>query len=337
MALRYLYAQDKAGITPLIEITPRSIAPRHRHSTLPQMLEKNVLDIQKNWGMKRLFVDLWHVNSATRVSGQIHPVSYVAEQARNLGVQLVPVTGLARPQSYQAAVASVNSTDRRGVCIRLLGEEIQDSAFSRQLLDLTHHLRVKPEDVDLIIDFQVVDSTCPSYVSLCARVPSLPLWRSFTIASGAFPMDLTGFRPGQHTIARIDWLRWLCQVGEGPPLVRVPDYSDYAIQYGHYREPPDRANPSASIRYTAEDDWIIMRGEALRHDDSPGPAQWPANAQLLSQRSEFCGRDFSEGDRYIYEMASQPQTNGSFMTWLRAGINHHLTFVVRQIARLSET
>jgi hypothetical protein len=82
-----------------------------------------------------------------------------------------------------------------------------------------------------------------------------------------------------------------------------------------------------------------MRGEGIRNDDGPGPEQWPANAMLLRERTEFSGRDFSYGDRYIEEMADHmenggPPSNGNPTTWLRAGLNRHLTLTARQIANL---
>jgi hypothetical protein len=115
---------------------------------------------------------------------------------------------------------------------------------------------------------------------------------------------------------------------------RQANYGDYTIQYGMFPKPLNDANFSASIRYTADDYWVIMRGESVRNKRGPGFAQWPANAQLLCERSEFCGASFSYGDEYIARMSRQTKNPGSATTWLCAGINHHLTFVVRQIDNL---
>jgi mannose-6-phosphate isomerase-like protein (cupin superfamily) len=40
-------------------------------------------------------------------------------------------------------------------------------------------------------------------------------------------------------------------------------------------------NISASIRYTTDDYWVIMRGEGLRNKGGAGYDQYPANAELL--------------------------------------------------------
>lgn len=81
-----------------------------------------------------------------------------------------------------------------------------------------------------------------------------------------------------------------------------------------------------------------MRGEGIFHEGSPGFSQWPANAKMLTERSEFRGPEFSQGDKYIYEMGQELEKprgiekTGNAETWLRAGINHHMTYVLYQIA-----
>ena len=80
-----------------------------------------------------------------------------------------------------------------------------------------------------------------------------------------------------------------------------------------------------------------MRGEGLKSDDGPGNAQYPAEAQLLCEMDEFCGAGFSRGDSYIQETSQQPNGPGNPYTWLRAGINHHMTYATRQVLQLVPT
>jgi hypothetical protein len=80
-----------------------------------------------------------------------------------------------------------------------------------------------------------------------------------------------------------------------------------------------------------------MRGEGLQNPDGPGYAQYAAHAKLLYQRSEFSGKEFSYGDLYIDRLRNRLDGKGSAETLLRAGINHHITLVVNQIANLFGT
>lgn len=52
---------------------------------------------------------------------------------------------------------------------------------------------------------------------------------------------------------------------------------------------------------------------------------------------EYRGAAFSAGDAYIFDKANHPTPTGNARTWLQAGFNHHMTFVVRQIASLFAT
>jgi hypothetical protein len=86
-----------------------------------------------------------------------------------------------------------------------------------------------------------------------------------------------------------------------------------------------------------------MRGEALRGraipqkvEKRPGPEQWNAHAQLLCENTElFYGQDYSWGDNFIHGESVNKKHRGSPEIWLRAGINHHMTVVSRQIANLA--
>jgi len=177
------------------------------------------------------------------------------------------------------------------------------------------------------------DSSVPKFSNVGGCLPFLSRWRSFTIASGAFPKNLSAFKKNsQYTLPRLDWSNWRDQILRGLP--RQPSFGDYTTQHGVFTEPPQNANFSASIRYTADEYWVIMRGEGVHNKGGPGYAGYSANAQLLCERKEFCGADFSDGDEYIATMSQQTTNPGNAGTWLQASINHHITFVSRQIKNM---
>jgi len=335
-ALGDLRPAEKARITPLVEITPRSIEPRKKQPTLAAMLAKNAADMQKHWGSRPLFVDLWLLDADLRLAGGAHPLTFLAQEARRLGVALIPITGLRRDREYQDAVGGIVARDNRGLGLRLFRDDFPSGAPQVEIQRLIAKLGTVPRETDLLLDFQITDQQCTSSFRLCSGLPSLRDWRTLTVLSGAFPRDLSKLKVGQHFLPRSDWRGWRSQLDANPSFHRIPAYGDYAIQHPIYSEPPERANFSASIRYTLEKDWLVMRGEGVFTDGSPGFPQWPANAQLLCDRIEFCGRNFSAGDAYIQERSENPNRTGSAETWLRAGLNHHMTLVARGVASLGE-
>jgi len=78
-----------------------------------------------------------------------------------------------------------------------------------------------------------------------------------------------------------------------------------------------------------------MRGRPTSNqtETRPGREQWNAHAQLLCDDGKlFYGQGFSWGDAFIHERSLNTENHGNPEIWLRAGINHHMTVVSRQIA-----
>jgi len=340
-ALGELSDESRKVITPLVELTPKMFeAPtKGRKSGLKpepaQVLFDTAKGLLKDWGYSTFFVDFWHVDGQIpAVVNNKRPLEYMASHARAMRLALIPVTGLARSDDHQRAVSLVAGTDARGVCLRILPEDVLRRTFAGQLRRLLQKLGLKMADVHLLLDCQVFDPEKPKLQDLLGRIPHLDEWHTLTVASGAFPKDLQEYEPGMRRIDRADWLAWR-RLLEGAGSVRKPSFSDYTVQYGRYVEPPDNCNPSASIRYTLPEQWLVMRGEGIMNKKGPGREQWPASAMLLCGRPEFCGSAFSSRDNYIYRVSNGEENHGSPETWIRAGINHHMTLVSRQIAGLT--
>jgi hypothetical protein len=189
------------------------------------------------------------------------------------------------------------------------------------------------DQIDLLVDLKEDErNEYQEILGSSQQIPNLSAWRTFTFASGAFPVDLSQCKVGEkNPIPRTDWKNWLEQ--RNLKMKRHPSFADYTIQHPVYKEAAQFFAPSASIRYTLENEWIVMRGQRGKSQ------QYLANAQILSGLSEFkkFGKDFSFGDEQIESRGkdlSSKQT-GNATTWLVIGVNHHLACVTAQIAKLS--
>lgn len=337
-ALRDLYNQDRCRITPLIEVVPSDFTDEKikKCGSLNEKFKKTAEHVDNCWHKSPLFVDLCHLEATLGKSSDAdHPLVLLGNHARCRGVQMIPVTGLRRPADYQTAVASVIAADKRGACLRLTSDDVENKSLEKDLYQLLSRFRLDRAQVHLLVDLKLIDNASLSIPRLSALLPGLLDWTTFTVASGAFPPDLSNLEVGIHEVGRSDWLAWKRAVVSSRPA-RVPTYGDYATRHPIFKEPPPRARVSASIRYTAGEHWVVMRGEWLNKPGGPGFKQYPANAVLLRERTEFCGEAFSAGDHYIAQMTlDSPQTGtGNATTWVQASVNHHLTFTVRQIGKL---
>lgn len=285
------------------------------------------------WGPSPFFLD--DMNWPEAETGKI--ITTMADAMRFHGLLVIPVTGLDRSKKHQSAVARIAAKDLRGACLRICPSDLQSLSLDENLDGLLKLLALAPEQVDLVADYQIVSEFNMPYTVLCDRVPYLSRWRTFTVIGGAFPENLVKYdKNGEYHRPREDWSSWQSQV-TASSLRRRPTYGDYTIQYGVFKPPPERAHVSASIRYTAPEYWVIMRGEWLGNPDGTGYAQYAAHAKLLYEKEEFSGNNFSYGDTYIDRLRSRLDGTGSAETLLRAGINHHITLVVNQIANLFGT
>lgn len=320
IALRELTSSQKSRMTPLIEFTPPKFAK------LPTDKIQELLDeVRKSWGKRSIFFDL-NLLPPNVSAGALRIINHLAN---NLDLSYIPVTGLTRTPDYQSEIREIIKNKKR-VAFRIKVYEAKRENFRANIESLLSILNVDPNQVDLFIDYEIIEGNSLKLNDLCRLIPFLSDWATFLVISGAFPRDLSLLRPGIHTLDRSDWLFWSIETGKS--LIRKPNFGDYAIQHPIYYPPPPRANFSASIRYASSRHWVIMRGEGVFHENSPGFAQYPANAQLLCGRDEFCGSEFSFGDDYIFEMGNQTEKVGSARTWLTAGINHHIAFVIEQLS-----
>jgi len=334
IALRHLQPADRALMTPLIELVPTNFKPGRQGSEADPatVLEREAKEIAKDWGTTPFLIDFEHVEECiASIRGFAHPLECLSDHATKQGLRLVPVTGLSRGNAYQSAVRRIASNGT-GTCFRFSWQETLRPEFRDSLPDLAKRLRTGHEAVDLVLDYKVFDQSAPPLNVTISRIPHVDSWRTVTFACGAFPPDLQEFTPGRHTIDRADWLTYRNQIRSPRRLPRAPAFSDYTVQYGLYKEPPAHSNPSASIRYALDEKWVIMRGEGIFNEDGPGREQYIANATLLCESDDFYGSNFSYGDSYTYDVSQGVEGHGSPETWIRAGINHHMTVTCRQVA-----
>jgi hypothetical protein len=343
-ALEALSMEDKKYITPLIQmVMPKQKDPQAQledfiikfEEQIPQIPEK----IMKIWGSTPIFVDfsLLFTNEL-----KIKSVKSIFATGKKLGATLIPVIHLNDDPDLKKVVYSLAKENKSGMCLRLICPDFSDLQKLNQ--DIANFLSVSgltEKDVDLLVDIKETAENTDKFIKyfeLSQKIPNLLKWRTFIFASGTFPKDLSGCKHDEENfIPRLDWKNWKDQVVSNN-LTRKPSFSDYTIQYPIYNDSVQFFHPTASIKYTLENEWLIMKGQRQKFE------QYLANAELLVRDNQkFYGKDFSFGDKYIAEKANHfavyiknraIKGTGSTETWLKAGINHHFVLVAHQVASL---
>lgn len=341
-ALEYLEDSLKYTMTPLIEVPPIDwdFQNEEPKKTIDEHLEGIGDTIKKSWNHNgAIFIDAYHVclEDIELMSNGQHPLEYIISEAHNKGITAIPVTGIKRGRNYQNAVKQLVETYKNGYCLRLEDDDFEDIEQSLNIIGET--LDIDYNEVDLIIDYKYID---PKYESRIERlilgtiyeIPLLSSWRTFTICGTAFPKNLSDqISTGTDgDIRRSEWQIYKKIITKN--LNRIPAFGDYIITHPEYLEiDPRFMQMAANIRYTTEEDYLILRGHSIR---LKGWGQIVDISKRLVSNDQYSGKDFSYGDHYIYKCSLGDESTGNAETWRRVGTNHHLTLIINQLSNLHE-
>ncbi|GEP54647.1 hypothetical protein RSO01_18130 [Reyranella soli] len=192
-------------------------------------------------------------------------------------------------------------------------------------------------DVDLVINVGHVgayDTASFANYVVHALAQLQAGWRSTTLVAAAAPKDYGAFPTGRSVVKRLDWLLWKQVYAQLPYRL---DYGDYGISHPDLTEVPGvaMARASVSVRYTVDDDWIVLKGHPTTGPNArPMNQQYPAHARTLTRDPQFGGVPGCWGDQRIQQIAALPSGSsgtGSRATWVSIGASRHLSLVANRL------
>ena len=264
----------------------------------------------------------------------------VFQRASDAGIVFTPVTGISRT----ADVAPALSHRENGLALRLTRAEFEQGELATRInVFLTEH-SLTPEQLDLIIDLGAVEDLIIEGIealtdAFVAEVPNHQRWYTFTISACAFPKSMGGVDRNSHAfVERGEWLAWKIHLyDQRQNLPRLPTFSDCVIQHpaGVEGFDPRIMAAAASVRYTLEKEWLLIKGrstKAIRAGE-----QFPDLAHELvygSLRSRFYGSDHCNGCQLMKAAADGSPSLGSAGVWRQLGTIHHLSVVTQALASL---
>lgn len=329
-ALQAIRPSVRERITPLIQIVERT------DKTIDEHLKtsfKNLADSLS--GYSRCFLDVQELASeGAAVALQVF------ERASEEGMSFTPVTGISRTVDVAAALAH----RQNGLALRLTRDEFELGTLATRLQEFLDSSSLAAGDIDLIVDLGAVTEMIPQGVSalteaFLADIPSHQDWRTLTVSACAFPVSMGGVARHSHDLVeRADWLSWRDALhANRHSFERLPTFSDYAIQHPSGVEgfDPKIMQVSATIRYTTDTHWLLVKGESTR-STRPGE-QFPELATRLVYghlKHYFAGVSHCSGCKSIKDAADGQQGYGSAEAWRRLGTVHHISEVMRGLDSL---
>lgn len=329
-ALRELNEEQRSAITPLIEVPPGAD---------PSAI---VANIAENWSADLPIMVDFHL-----IDADIEPdpdgafdtesnlqAAFTASKEHSLC--LIPVAGITGADVN--GIAAIHASHSCGVCLRLRSYDFEDGNVTTRVHDWIQALGLQQNEVDLLVDLGAINQEQNAiYIMAIAGMLSMLSSidaRRFILSSSAFPENLSGIsRDSIARVPRADWLLWNTVIDRISAPQRIPSYSDYAISHPELPNiDPRLMNPSAGIRYTIDENWLVVKGRGLRSE--AGFAQFRDLSRQLMEQPEFNGLENCWGDTFISECAHGGKT-GNLTTWRKVGTNRHLCKVIDQLANRS--
>jgi hypothetical protein len=338
--LQELRDDQRNNVTPLVDIPPipwnfESEQPKH---DIDRHLRDTPSQMANVWGTQApIFVDCGFLESGVRMMDREHPVEHLFAKLREQDIQAIPVTGADRDDEYQDAICNVARTDQRGICFRATPDDMELEDLSEVNRKITDGTGLSFRDIDLVMDFRVID---PNQVSLLRRLvvstinllPNVHEFRSLTLLASSAPYNMSQIPVGVNAISRADWALWLAVKSANPK--RHPSFGDYTALHPDQEEVDPRIIRSAArIIYATDDHWVIVRGRSTRSSKYGKFAQYNPMSRRLQNHPLFEGNGFSWADDYIEACAADGPT-GNLMIWKKVAVNRHISVVAHQIANL---
>lgn len=361
-ALKALEDKSRDAITPLIELVMPTVqlykkeekkqVKKTKDKIFSEMMlkfkEKRMKEIPEeivqSWGTKSIFLDFSLLHEAELTTQiKIDSINKIIPVGMDKGLKIIPVINLNDDLKIKKTVCSLSKKYNQGICLRVSRSDLLNIVIlNNKIRTFLLEFNLYRKDLDLLVDIKEINEIGGQYLqflNISQQIENLSKWRNYIFASGAFPETLSKCKIDKPAfLPRFDWQNWLRYIKTNK-LTRKPIFADYTIRSPIFNESLQYYSPTTSIKYTLQDDWLIMKGEVLKHEF------YLTNAKLLVEDTNyFYGEDFSWGDKnivqkakhfYLYIKNPSIKGTGNATDWIAWGINHHLILVISQIANLT--
>lgn len=336
-ALLRLHDNVKLKVVPLIELTPPDFDFElwQPQKTIDEHLEKFAARLKQKWGERYAFLDAGLIEPADRMIGGVHPLTWIGNEVRAENSNIIPVTALDRDAHYQAAVRQLNLIDQNGAAIRCSLEDAADPDFDLNIESCLEAINAGIDSVDIVIDlgspnFEPIDVLAQALASVLLNNSTCTHARSLTLIATAFPSSMAEVKQPVQIFSRKEWILYRQLITALPDEFRQVNFGDYAIAAPEIPQGDMRLlKPSATVRYTVDDGWVIVKGKNVRDN---GFSQYTNCCAAVANANGFLGPSFSAGSKYIEDCRNGAVSTGNLATWRWVGTNHHITKVIHDLA-----
>lgn len=339
-ALFHLCDAVKDRVVPLIMIPP--VEYDFEENRLKRSVQEHVhpfIDrFDSKWRFRPAWIGVHDDLGQSHMDNGVDIFTYVFSELRSFLAGIVPLISLSSDADIVSSVGAIIMQDGRGVGISVRLEDLMKEDLSSRLQHLISELKADKDVVDLIIDLQA-----PNFLPYrvfnrlltekLAALVGLCRYRNLIIISTAIPDSLGAISVGLTKIPRHDWLFFKSLVANTRDNIRLPNFGDYTLVHPKFSARDMRmVKSSGKIFYSASDYWWVQKGGVFRENKE----QMYDHCARLVKEAIFKGGEYSYGDNYIDKCANREEGPSNLTRWKEVTINHHITQVVDDLAKLFE-
>lgn len=331
-ALMRLDRQTKSSIIPFFDVLALKSGLANG-SDVHAFLEKQAINIAAAWnGRGHCYVDLYDIDPSARGYDGAHPVNIVHEKIDFDRIDAIPVIGIERDIAYKLAVRRVVTAGVDAIAIRLGGEDIQlPSMLVERISRLVSDIGASDLPLHVFMDFRSIEHTDSDIIQkrfnrALTEVRKMNPFR-IVFAASAIVSNMGKIKKGTpKSLPRRDFLVWEMLAKVNPDI----DYADYGVIHPDYFDfDPKTIRPAAKIRYTLNNEWLIVKGSRWVSDTS----QHRNLSRLLYKSDQFRRADCWGGEN-IVSAALGGHAFKTLEDWVTIDQNNHITHTVRQLSRI---
>lgn len=336
-ALFLLASEIKDSVVPLVIIPPREFdfEENKMKKTVHEHVETFPKRLKQKWSTRLALIDTHESLEDEKMDDGRLVIEYVLEETKSLGCEVVPVVGLKRRSLYLDSAKAFTAGSGCGIALRIRLDELNSPTVSADVNALLKYLSVPWDNVDLIVDlgdpgnFQPYQVFAKVIAGAVSKIAGCKSSRSTTFVGTS--LKLSNVKKPGATQPRHEWSLYKELRSEIEKYMPAPSFGDYSIEAPDFAEGIDMrmVKPGGKIVYTTIDSWFIPKGGAFRTNT----AQMIGHCNAIISSGHYMNRHYCKGDERIEDTANKVKNCGSLTTWKGVGVNHHITFVVRQIAK----
>ena len=339
-ALLQLNTSVKSKIVPLILIPKIGLKSdtKQEIKTVDQHVRPFIKQYNIKWGVQPAWVTLHDKITMGRMDDGSHVLDYIFDGLRPYNSHVAPAVAISSDSDTIAAASRAINQDKYGAAIIVRIEDLMTDHLINKVTNLSNNFLLPLNQIDLIIDlrapnFKPYHTFSRALINAMNRLGDLSLFRNLVIVSTAIFKNSRNIAKGIDEIPRHDWLFYKTLLATLPNGTRYPVYGDYTVVHPEFTFMDMRMiKPAGKIVYTTEESWVTCKGGAFR--DNPRQMHDHCKTIVNNHRFQFRGANFSFGDDYIAECAEQRKSPSNLGMWKRITINHHITTVVDNLAKM---